>query len=122
MGQTTITLTGPGVQTMRLVDIHIAIEATLNLDATAARRRATAWLVSEVGNMLVGGPPQLVIGKEVVWRVPALLTSSEVGMLGAVGSIDVLAESGIPLVSDELRAQILEQVEQFSRSLPSPDR
>lgn len=107
---------------MRLVDIHIAIEATLNLDATAARRRATAWLVSEVGNMLVGGPPQLVIGKEVVWRVPALLTSSEVGVLGAVGSIDVLAESGIPLVSDELRAQILEHVEQFSRSLPSPDR
>jgi len=41
-------------------------EEIINVDARTARRRAIAWLVSEVGNMLVGGAPQLVIGRQSV--------------------------------------------------------
>jgi hypothetical protein len=102
----TITLTGEGIQDTQELNISISIVATINVDAKTARRHATAWLVSKVGNMLIGGTPQLVIGKQSVWRVPAILTSSSVGTVGQVGAVDVDTESGKMLVSEELREQI----------------
>lgn len=59
----TITLTGEGIQDTQELNISISIVATINVTAKTARRRVTAWLVSEVGNMLIGGTPQLVIGR-----------------------------------------------------------
>jgi hypothetical protein len=60
--------------------------------------------------MLIGGAPQLVTGKPAVWKVPIILTSSSVGTVGQVEIIDVDAESGEALVSEELREQILDHV------------
>ncbi|MBI5082236.1 MAG: hypothetical protein HZB17_13185, partial [Chloroflexi bacterium] len=79
MTQTTISLTGGGVRDAHTLNIVISIDATINIDSQTARRRVTAWVVSEVGNMLVGGEPTLVFGKQTVWRVPIILTSSKVG-------------------------------------------
>ena len=107
MGNPTITLVGEGIQDPQELDIHISIVATIHVDAKTARRRVTSWLVSEVGNMLVGGVPQLVISNRSVWRVPAILTSSSVGTIGQVGVVDVDSESGEILVSEELREQML---------------
>ena len=58
--------------------------------------------------MLVGGEPTLVIGKQTVWRVPIILTSSKVGEVGTVGVIDVNVENGEINVSEKLRGEILE--------------
>ena len=95
--------------------MQISIVATVNIDAKTARRRATAWLVSEVGNMLIGGTPQLVISQQTVWRVPAILTSSSVGTVGQVGVVDVDATSGETFVDEESRKQILDNVEHECR-------
>ncbi len=116
----TITLTGEGIQDTQELNISISIVATINVDAKTARRRATAWLVSEVGNMLVGGAPQLVIGRQSVWRVPVILTSSIAGTVGQVGAVDVDAESGEALVGEELREQILDNVRHLSTPAPTP--
>jgi len=120
MGYPTITLVGEGIQDTRELDIHVSVVATVRVDARTARRRVTAWLVSEVGNMLIGGTPQLVISKRTIWQVPVILTSSSVGTVGQVGTVDVDAESGEMLASEELREQILDHVRHLASPAPVP--
>jgi hypothetical protein len=120
MGYPTITLSGDGIQDTQELNISISVVATINVDAKTARRRVTAWLVSEVGNMIIGDAPQLVIGKRSTWRVPAILTSSSAGTVGQVGTVDVDAESGEIIVSEELREQILDNVKHLASPAPTP--
>jgi hypothetical protein len=120
MEHPTITITGEGIQDSQELDIQISVVAKVDIDAKTARRRATAWLVSEVGNMLIGGTPQLVISQQTVWRVPVILTSSSVGTVGQVGVLDVDATSGEALVSQELRKQISYSVEHLVSPAPTP--
>jgi len=120
MENVTITLSGEGLQDTQELNIQVSISTTVNLDPKTARRQVTAWLVSEVGNMLIGGPPQLVISHKTVWRVPVMLTSSEVGPVGEVSAVEVDAESGELLVSDQLKAQILDNVKRLTRPTPAP--
>lgn len=120
MTETTITFHGPGIQDNQQLDIQIAIETTVNLDAQTARRRVTGWLVSEVGNMLMGGTPRLVIAQKTVWRVPALLYSSEQGLIGEVGVVDIDADSGAVFADDQLRDHILSNVQQIASPILAP--
>jgi hypothetical protein len=120
MSNTTITLTGEGVKDLNQLNVHISVEATVNVDAKSARRRVTAWLASEVGNMLIAGEPRLVISENTVWRLPALLTSSERGIIGEVGCVDVDAVTGELIASNELRTQILNNVNGLIRPTLSP--
>jgi hypothetical protein len=116
MAQATITLTGEGVQEIQQLDMQISVVATVQIDAITARRRVTAWLVSDVANLLVGGTPQLVIGQQTLWRVPVLLTSSQLGTVGPVGTVDVDATTGHIFVSSELKKQILTNAKRAARS------
>lgn len=120
MKNVTITINGKGLRDAQALDIQIAISATINITPETARRHVTAWLVSEVGNMLVGGDPKLIISRQTVWRVPVTLTSSEAGVVVQVGAVDLDAESGRLLVSDDLKTQILNNVKHFNRPTPSP--
>jgi hypothetical protein len=114
MENLTITLSGKGLEDSQELNIQVSVAANINIKAKTAQREATIWLVSEVGNMLISGMPQLVISKNAVWRIPALLTSSRSGVLGQVGSVDVDAESGELMTSDELREQILSNVQNLT--------
>jgi hypothetical protein len=87
----------------------------MSVDAQTARRSVTAWLVSQVGNMLMGGTPQLVISHQTLWRVPVMLTSSNQGTIGQVGTVDVNAENGDMLVSPELQEQIKSHAQDLVR-------
>lgn len=117
----TVTLTGDDLHNTEIIKIQIEIDVTVNISAQNARRKVTAWLVGEVGNMLIGGTPQLVINRQSnVWRVPVILTSSEAGPVGQVGTVDVNAETGESLTSDTLRKHILANVERLARSLSTP--
>jgi hypothetical protein len=120
MTETTIVLRGPGVQAARHLDIQIIVEATVNIDAQTARRKVTGWLLDEVGNMLMGGVPQLVIAQKASWRVPVLLYSSEQGLVGEVGIVDVDADSGTVFADDQLRDHILNNVRQIASPILSP--
>jgi len=120
MKDVTITLNGEGLRDTHELNIQISISSTINIDPKTARHQVTAWLVSEVGNMLIGGAPQLVISHKTVWRVPVSLTSSTVGTVDEVGAIDLDAESGELLVNDELKGQILDNVKRLIRPTPTP--
>jgi hypothetical protein len=90
------------------------------VDAETARRKVTGWLVSEVGNLLVGDTPALVIADRAVWRVPVPLTSPTRGGIGTVGSVDVDAQSGEILAGEALAQRILEDAHHAARSAPAP--
>ena len=113
MGQTTIAISGQGLKGLRQPNFVISVTATINVEAEQARRSVTAWLIDNVGNMLMAGAPQLVIGKQTLWRVPVLLGSTYKGI---VGEVDVDAETGALLVSDELPRRILDH----AQALASP--
>ncbi|RIK40100.1 MAG: hypothetical protein DCC55_15980 [Chloroflexi bacterium] len=117
MAQATITLTGEGVQEIQQLDMQISVIATININAVTAKRKVTAWLVSEVANLLVGGTPQLVIGQQSVWRVPVLLTSSQVGQVGQVGAVDVDTVSGQLFINSDLKKQIIANAKRAARSV-----
>lgn len=107
MGNTTITLTGKGLQALQELDIQISVSATVEIDPQTAQRHVTRWVASEVGNLLMGGTPQLVISQRAVWRVPIVLGSSQKGFLGEVGVVDVDATTGELLLSAELVEELL---------------
>lgn len=109
-----IILTGAGLSVGKRLDITVSISATVEVDAAMAQRKATAWLVSEVGNLLLGDTPALVIGPRTVWRVPVLLTSPSRGIVGQVGSVDVDAASGAVLADPLLAREILGHAQQFA--------
>jgi hypothetical protein len=122
MNNTTITISGAGNQDLSELTVQISVEAVVDVDARHARRQATRWLASEVGNMLIAGQPRLVISQNTLWRLPVLLTSSERGIIGEVGFVDVDASTGEPIISDKLRTQILDNVDRLIRtSLSSID-
>lgn len=77
------------------------------IGAREARRRVSAWLVSQVGHLLMGGEPRYVAGARPVWRVPVLVTR---GMRGEAGFVDVDARSGELLVTDRTSQEILARV------------
>jgi hypothetical protein len=114
-----ITLAGPGLPVGKRLDITVSFSATIEVDVVAAQRKATAWLVSDVGNLLIGDTPALVIGQRTVWRVPALLTSPTRGVIGQVGMVDVDAVTGEVLTDPQLTQDLLTHARQFARSTVS---
>jgi hypothetical protein len=115
-----VILNGPGLATGGHLDITIAIRATIEVDAATAQRKATGWLVSEVGNLLLGDTPSLVITDRAVWRVPVLLTSPEIGVVGQVGTVDVDAQTGDVLANAELIEDLIKRGRHLARSAPPP--
>ncbi len=98
----------------------VAFHTTIAVDAATAQRKATGWLVSEVGNLLLGDTPSLVISDHSVWRVPVLLTSPECGVVGQVGVVNVDAQTGDVLTDSQLSQELIECARQLARSSPSP--
>ena len=79
------------------VDIHLS--ADIHVTATTARRRVSRLVISEIGNLLYGGEPSLVVGERVCWRVPVMLAYPDTGPVGQVGALDVDIETGEVLAS-----------------------
>ncbi len=115
-----ITLTGPGLITGKRLDITVSVSASIEVDALAAQRRVTAWLVSQVGDRLMGDAPALVISQRTFWRVPVLLTSSARGVIGQVGSVDVDAVTGDLLTTPLLAQELVTHARQLAHSTASP--
>lgn len=115
-----IIVDGPGLAAGGRLDVTITVHATIDVDAATARRKATGWLVSEVGNLLMGGDPALVIADRATWRVPVLLTSPERGVVSQIGVVDVDATTGEVLSDDTLIQELTERGRQAARTPSSP--
>jgi hypothetical protein len=87
------------------------------ISAREARRRVNAWLVREVGNLLMGGQPEFIPGDQPMWQVPVIVAGSPDQ---PAGSIYVDARSGELLVNESTPGQILSHV-QFAVSHTAPN-
>ena len=74
------------------VDIQFAQEIAISPDI--ARRKANGFLAGYVTMMVSGGQPTLILAKDPVWRVPAVLTLPNVGEVSTLGTVDVDAQTG----------------------------
>jgi hypothetical protein len=80
------------------------------VDSRTARRKVSTWLVRDVGNLLMGGEPEYVPGKRPVWRVPVLVTH---GRQGCAAYVDVDAQTGDLLVTEDTPQRVLADVQAF---------
>ena len=86
------------------------------VDARTARRKVSAWLVRDVGNLLMGGEPEYVPGERPVWRVPVLVTHIR---QGCATFVDIDAQGGDLLVTKDTPQQVLTNVQTFIASSTS---
>lgn len=100
------------------VTIELKRSFEIKVTAEEAQRQVNRWLLNEVSYMMHSGSPQLVIGERVVWRVPAVLTSPQVGQVGVVGSVDVDVETGLMDTTPECQASIIQRAEELAATLP----
>ena len=99
-----------------IVDYRIEIRTELKITAEEARRRATRYLLANLGNQVSSGETVLIItpGK-VRWKCPVLYGVLGKGTLGQIGELvmdvetgDVIAEESSPALKEmERRAEDL---------------
>lgn len=91
------------------VKIEVSVTSTINVTAKIAQRKVSKLLLDQVGNLLYGEQPNLVAGQRLLWRVPIYLGLPTVGCVGQVGAIDVDAQSGELLFTQQILNEIAER-------------
>ena len=104
------------------VRIEISVAAHLGITAQSAQRKVSKLVLDHVGNLLYGGPPNLVAGTRLLWRVPVWLSSPDRGPIGQAGTLDVDVQTGEVLYSQEQLDTIGKQARALAQNTPSnPD-
>ena len=97
------------VATTESTEQRLQISVHLQTEVVApeiARRRANAWLLEYVGNLLRAETPELILGERLIWRLDIVLTHPDVGTVGTVGRIEVDATTG-EMITDVEKAEEL---------------
>ena len=95
-----------------MVDINIRVSGQIRVGSLAARQKVNRFVVSQIGNLLCAGEPELVIDQLFHWRV-AVLGDPGKGEVGKVGEINVDAQTG-EINADDL---IITGIQKNARSL-----
>ncbi len=90
------------------VALNFHLVTTLNITAETAQRQVNRQLIPKLGTGLIARRPELVIvGEQIIWRVPISLSLPELGDLGQVGHVAVDARSGELSISDDSQERII---------------
>lgn len=84
------------------IKIELSVTAQVQVTHVSAQRAVSRFLLDQVGNLMYGEQPSLVVGERLLWRVPVWVGSPSRGPLGQIGSVDVDAQSGEILFSQNL--------------------
>lgn len=99
------------------LDIDIKVTANIRITPETARRRVSVFVGNEIGDLLHGETPDLVLRENgAFWRVPVVLSSKSIGRIGPVGTIDVDVESGELSLSEQLIGEIEAHARRFAVS------
>ena len=104
------------------VKIEFSLTAQVNVTDFTAQRKVSKLLLDHVGNLLYGERPSLVAGRRLLWRVPVWLALPTAGPLGQVGSLDVDAQTGEILFTQQILDEIAERGNALAQRTPSPAR
>ncbi len=100
------------------VNLNVKRSFEIKLTAEEARLQVNRWLLNEVSYMFGAEAPTLVIGEQIVWRVPARYSAPHAGRVGLIGSVDVNVNTGLMDTTPELKAKILQNAEELAAKLP----
>lgn len=70
------------------------LSGEFNVTSFVARQKVNRYLLLNTGNLIHAMDPVLVIGDQLLWRVPVGYSLADKGLLGSVGSIMVDADTG----------------------------
>jgi hypothetical protein len=102
------------------VKIELSISANVNVTDVVAQRKVSRLLLEQVGNLLYGERPALVAGRRLLWRVPIYLGLPSIGPVGQVGSLDVDAQSGEILFSQQILDDLAERGDALAERTTHP--
>ena len=91
------------------VKIELSLTAQVNVTDFTAQRKVSKLLLDEVGNLLYGERPSLVVGRQLLWRVPVWLALPTTGPVGQVGVLDVDVQTGEILFTQHVLNEIAER-------------
>ncbi len=114
--QQTVSLSENGLQ----LDLHLSL--ALGITAKQAKRKLSRFLLDEV-SLFIGPEEPLLVYIEpakVVWRFPLQFALARQGKLGQVGAIDVDAQNGELLLTDEQLREIKLNARLLARSAALP--
>ena len=95
-------------------DRETAVAITVQITAEEARRLVNREVVPELGTGLGAKNPDLLLrGKQVIWRVPIVLSLAQLGELGEVGIIEVDAQTGTILDNGRNRERIVQHAQRL---------
>ncbi len=100
--------------------VELKIDRSFEIKVTAeeARHKVRWWLRDEVSMLIDADPPTLVIGEQVVWRVPAWIGFPHTGRVGMVGVVDVDVKTGEMNNTPACKAEIEHQAEEVAARQP----
>jgi hypothetical protein len=102
-------------------EIELKIDRSFEIKVTAeeARHKVKWWLRDEISMLIDVDLPTLVVGEQVVWRVPAWIGFPHTGRAGVVGAVDVDVNTGTMNNTPERKAEIERQAEEVVARQPS---
>lgn len=114
-----VPLQDPGLQEQQAVRLQV-VPPHVQVTAAAARRKASRFVLDHISYLMGGTQPSLIKTDHLVWRVPIVLTYPDRGVVGEVGFIDVDAETGELLLTEETVEEITRNAHTLSAN-SSPD-
>ena len=100
------------------VELNLQRSFEIKVTAEEARRQVRWWLRDEISMLIDADPPSLVVGEQVVWRVPAWISFPHTGRAGMVGVIDVDVTTGTMNNTLERKAEIEQRAEEVAVRQP----
>lgn len=100
------------------VELNIERSFEIKVTAEEARRQVNRWLLNEVSYLIGAASPTLIVGQQVVWRVPAWISFPHTGRAGLVGAVDVDVTTGVMNNTPERKAEIEQQAEDIAARQP----
>jgi hypothetical protein len=104
--------------TVGAVDLQFSRSFEIKVTAEQARRQVKHWLFHEVSMTLTSQMPTLLIGTQVVWRVPVIFTAVHIGPVGCAGEIDVDVATGAMNNTPAVKEAILSQARKLAAAMP----
>ncbi len=101
------------------VKVEFSLTAQVNVTDLTAQRKVSKLLLDHVGNLLYGEHPSLVAGRRLLWRVPIWLALPTTGPLGQIGALDVDAQTGEILFTQQTLEEIAERGNELARRATS---
>lgn len=100
--------------------VELKVDRSFDIKVTAeeARRQVNQWLLAEVSYLMRALPPTLVVGEQVVWRVPVSFGLPQLGQIGTIGTIEVDVKTGKMGAARQAKADLERKAEELAARMP----